>query len=139
MKSLEAAKTTTKPEAGEAITKPEVGKANTKKLNFPAFIPPISTSEIAKKTKRQSKFSAKGWEAPTKSMVTLCEKKIDDDDMLVIIGLARDISRASRCSAREADSDIDPDDSILHLGNGSAHSSDEDMAPRNFLGNDDDE
>lgn len=117
LKILEAAKTNIKPK-------------------LPALIPPISPSEIANKTSRQSKFCAKGWEAPTKSMVKLAEKKIDNDDMLVIVGLARELSRASRRNAREADSDFDPDDSILQLGNGSAHSSDEDVPLHNFLGDD---
>lgn len=130
LKSLDAAKT---------HVKPEVGTKNTKKvgLKLPALIPPISPSEIANKTSRQSKFCAKGWEVPTQSMVKLAAKKIDDADMLVIVSLARELSRASRHNAREADSDFDPDDSILQLGNGSAHSSDEDVPSHNFLGDED--
>lgn len=99
----------------------------TTRLTFPALIPPISDSEVRDKTMRASHFSARGWATPTRSMMKLCEEKINDEDMVTIIAEASEISRASRRQAREADSDFDPDDSILQLGNGSVHSSDEDI------------
>lgn len=111
---------------GITISKLEAMKSNANtRLTFPALIPPISDSEIRDKMVRASHFSARGWAAPTRSMMKLCRDKINDDDMVAIIDKATEISRASRRQAREAESDFDPDDSILQLGNGSEHSSDE--------------
>lgn len=113
--------------ASKTHTKGTKGKE--KRAVVPAIIPPISDSEKARKTVRPSIFSARGWQGPTASFYKLAAEKIDDDSMLDIINQAKEIFKASRRNAREADSDFDPDDSILQLGNGSDESSDVNMDP----------
>lgn len=103
----------------------EAAKTNTNnRLTFPALIPAISERERKYKTVRASAFCSKGWRLPTKSMYHLANKKISDKDFLDIFMQAKDVSKASRRNAKEADSDFDPDDSIMELGNGSEASSD---------------
>lgn len=106
----------------------EAAKTNTNnRLTFPALVPAISERERKNKIVRASAFCAKGWRVPTKSMYKLANKKIQDEDFLDIIAQAKDVSKACRRNAREADSDCDPDDSIMELGNGSEASSDVEM------------
>ncbi|KAF7982132.1 hypothetical protein HWV62_29865 [Athelia sp. TMB] len=106
--------------------KDEKASAN-KRLTFPAFIPPISKTEIRDKTTRSSAFSASSWAAPTAYLVKACNRSITDEDMDSIVKEAKEIVRASRRQAREADSDLDPDNSLLQLGNGSSSDGEDDM------------
>ncbi|KAF7974805.1 hypothetical protein HWV62_11309 [Athelia sp. TMB] len=99
--------------------KDEKASAN-KQLTFPVFIPPISKTEIRDKTTCSSAFSASSWAAPTAYLAKACYHSITDEDMDSIVKEAKEIVRASHRQAREADSDLDPDNSLLHLGNGSS-------------------
>lgn len=86
---------------------------------LPAMIPPMDTSGRAPVT-RTAAFSALGWKKPTKSFYTLCMNKITDEELDTIVAEAKALSKISRNRAREsAGSDIDPDDSIMQLHNGS--------------------
>ncbi|KAF7985441.1 hypothetical protein HWV62_5177 [Athelia sp. TMB] len=103
------------------------GVANNR-LSFPSIILPISDTEIRDKTKRSSAFSAMSWEEPTAYFFKAC-KTLSDENMDSIIKEAKEYSRASRRHAREIDSDFDPDNSLLQLGNESTASEDEQVPP----------
>ncbi|KAF7966671.1 hypothetical protein HWV62_37521 [Athelia sp. TMB] len=98
------------------------------RLSFPSIILPISDTEIRDKTKRSSAFSAMSWEEPTAYFVKAC-KTLSDENMDSIIKEAKEYSKASRRHAREIDSDFDPDNSLLQLGNESTASEDEPVPP----------
>lgn len=117
--------------ATEGVTLCSLKDANgiaNNRLDFPAMIPPISDTEIRDNMKRSSAFSALSWEDPTSYMAKAC-KGLTDDDMASIIHEAKAFSKASRRQAREIGSDLDPDNSLLQLGDESDSSGDEDMIP----------
>lgn len=116
----------------EASNKRTTNDDTIKRLTFPALIPAISERERKNKVTRPSAFRGgkNGWQAPTSSMYKLAVQMLTDEDFFDLIAQAKEVSRASRRNAKEAESDYDPDDSLMEIANASAPSSDVDMDVR---------
>lgn len=105
----------------------DTAKANNKSIKYPdTTIQAFTTRDKQMGRTWTSTFSSVGWSDSTLKLLKLCRKQVTDVAMDNIIREAKKYSKASRRQAKETvyDSDFDPDDSILNLGDGVMISSD---------------